>query len=94
MPLCHSFYLLFFFYNHTGVLPMPEGNQIAVCTIEKANALVNYLIEEKRLSEVGLVVVDELRMCSFTSCQLPCTQQQQHPHYYFLPIICWYSCTR
>ncbi|GIY31215.1 hypothetical protein CDAR_80911 [Caerostris darwini] len=35
---------------------------IAVCTIEKANNLVNRLMEEKRLNELGILVIDELHM--------------------------------
>ncbi|GIY67889.1 DNA polymerase theta [Caerostris extrusa] len=35
---------------------------IAICTIEKANNLVNRLMEEKRLNELGILVIDELHM--------------------------------
>jgi DNA polymerase theta len=35
---------------------------VVVCTIEKANALVNRLLEEESLTQLCCVVVDELHM--------------------------------
>lgn len=39
-----------------------DRTQVAVCTFEKANALVNRLVEERRMDELGIIVVDELHM--------------------------------
>nr|CDS23045.1 DNA polymerase theta [Echinococcus granulosus] len=38
--------------------------RVAVCTIEKANNLINRLIEEEHLSDLGIVVVDEMHLIS------------------------------
>ncbi|VEN52432.1 unnamed protein product [Callosobruchus maculatus] len=36
--------------------------QVAICTIEKANSLINRLLEEEKVSDVGAILVDEIHM--------------------------------
>ncbi|ELP84457.1 DNA polymerase theta, putative [Entamoeba invadens IP1] len=42
--------------------PIHTNFDIAVCTIEKANALVNKMIQDKTFQKVGMIVVDEIHM--------------------------------
>ncbi|CAN6360721.1 unnamed protein product [Urochloa humidicola] len=50
------------FYGNQGGGSLPKDTAAAVCTIEKANSLVNKLLEDGRLSELGVIVIDELHM--------------------------------
>ena len=40
----------------------PNGESVAVCTIEKANVCINRLLKEGRLAELSCIVIDELHM--------------------------------
>lgn len=37
---------------------------LSVCTIEKANSIINRLIEENKLDELGMIVIDEIHLIS------------------------------
>ncbi|KAH9571445.1 hypothetical protein CY35_02G094300 [Sphagnum magellanicum] len=50
------------FYGAQGGASLPKDTSVAVCTIEKANLLINKLLEEGRLSELAIIVIDELHM--------------------------------
>eukprot|EP01018_Ginkgo_biloba_P001647 Gb_33083 [translate_table: standard] len=50
------------FYGAQGSGTLPKDTSVAVCTIEKANSLINRLLEEGRLAEVAIIVIDELHM--------------------------------
>ncbi|XP_031620779.1 DNA polymerase theta isoform X2 [Contarinia nasturtii] len=41
-----------------------ESADIAICTIEKANAIVNRLLEQGNIDSIGMIVVDEVHLIS------------------------------
>ena len=78
--------------NDKGQIPVKKRlnkNCLYIATIEKAHLLLTCLYEEKRLDEIGLVVVDELHMlgdgttrgCTLESFLLLCMLAKQHHHF-------------
>lgn len=39
------------YYASQGLMPLPVGEQILICTIEKANIVINQMIEDRRIQE-------------------------------------------
>lgn len=52
-----------FFGGHTAPGGF-ENTDIAICTIERANAIVNRLLEQKNIDAIGMLVVDEVHLIS------------------------------
>jgi POLQ-like helicase len=50
------------YFGSVGRLPPPEAPAACICTIEKANSLINQYARLGRSQEIGCVVVDELHM--------------------------------
>lgn len=50
------------FHAEQGLTPLTCDIDVAVCTIEKANVLLNGLFEEGRQSQLSMVVIDEFHM--------------------------------
>jgi replicative superfamily II helicase len=50
------------YYYSKGKFPIPKDNCLCISTIEKANSIINTLIDEKRMNEVGCIIIDELHM--------------------------------
>ncbi|KAI5315956.1 hypothetical protein L3X38_045132 [Prunus dulcis] len=47
------------YVGNQGGGTLPKDTSVAVCTKEKANFLIKRLLEEGRLSEIGIIVIDE-----------------------------------
>lgn len=41
-----------------------DSTHIAICTIEKANSIVNRLLEQQKIDQIGCIVVDEIHLIS------------------------------
>jgi len=50
------------YFGFVGRMPVAPQPHLLVCTMEKASGVVNHLLETNRLSELGMVVVDEIHM--------------------------------
>jgi DNA polymerase theta len=80
------------FHADQSLMDLTDDVDVAVCTIEKANVLLNKLFKEKRQQQLSMVVIDEFHMLEdrsrgfllevlITKCLhllvLSCQQQQQ-----------------
>ncbi|CAD7955437.1 unnamed protein product, partial [Amoebophrya sp. A25] len=54
------------FYGGSGER-ITEPFDIGICTIEKANSIINMLLEEKQLQKLSMIVVDELHLLADTN---------------------------
>lgn len=50
------------YFGSKGAIPVEPGNQLIISTIEKANLIIDSLVKENRIHELGCVVIDELHM--------------------------------
>ena len=50
------------YWGGHGIFPLSKGPQVCICTIEKANVILNWCLEEDRLDEIHTVVIDEIHM--------------------------------
>ena len=57
--------------NKHTVRVLDANTGVVVCTIEKANALINRMSEERCLSSLSCVVVDELHMVRLAAMPTP-----------------------
>lgn len=80
------------FYGNQGGGSLPKDTAVAVCTIEKANSLVNKLLEDGRLSELGVIVIDELHMVSLSKAKVILRKSSLCFPIFFL-LIPWLSYT-
>lgn len=46
------------------------GVDIAICTIEKANSLINRVIEEKTYFDISFFIIDEFHLVRFQGANL------------------------
>ena len=52
------------FYGNKSINKFDSECDVAVCTIEKANSLINKLLENNQLEQIGIIVIDEIHMMS------------------------------
>ncbi|KAL7035501.1 hypothetical protein ACKWTF_008409 [Chironomus riparius] len=48
----------------SGYQPGFDALNLIICTIEKANSIINKLLEQNKLEELGMIVIDEIHLIS------------------------------